>query len=301
LNHDNVSVFDAETLRLEYRIDVPGIVVESAISPDGNTLYVSNFRRDSVQFIDVASHAVTREVHAGRHPKIVVLSRDGLRLFAANWASEDVTEIDTRTGTVTRTLRAQENPRGMAITRGGRLYIANSTSDSIDVYEGADMSTHTRLDNVCRVPRHITLSPDDSRLYVSCLGGGFLAVMDTSTHRVVRRVFVASGPKANDVSPDGRYIATADYNASSVSVIDTTDWRVRTIEVPTMDRASGIVFARDGFRIFVTGWFDNHLFAVGNVVQGTPYRPSAHDIEMTRARRIEHDSRSGEPMRARRE
>lgn len=298
LDHDNISIFDAHTLAPLGRINLPGIVVETAISPDGQTLYASNFRRNSVQFVDLATNRVTREVPAGDHPKIVVLSRDGRRLFAANWGSRNVTEIDTTSGTVVRTLAAEENPRGMAITSSGRLYIANSTSDSIEVYEGPTMATHTRLPHVCRIPRHLNLSPDDTRLYVSCLGAATLTVLDTSTHQVLRRISVASGPRGNDVSSDGHYVATADYNACAVTLIDTGDWSTREVAIPTMDRASGVVFAHDstGVRLFVTGWYDDHLFEIGVVGTSTaaPYHPRRREIARTLEQRAYHTANPAE-------
>ncbi|MBL8681326.1 MAG: YncE family protein [Myxococcales bacterium] len=296
LDRGNLGIYDATTLARTRVIDVPGIIVESAISPDGRTLYVSNFRRNSVQYLDLASGRITREVNTGRHPKILVVSHDGRRLFAANWASRDVSEIDVATGTVTRTLAAGDNPRGMAITRSGRLYIANSTSDDIHVYEGANMTLARRLQRVCRIPRHITLAPDDSKLYISCLGAAVLAVMDTSNDRIIRRIRTESGPKANDVSPDGRYVATADYNASGVTVIDTTDWSARSIEIPLMNRASGLVFAASGLRVIVTGWFDDHLFTVGVAGAAPGLTFARRDIQRTQRQRREYDSRSGESI-----
>lgn len=296
LDRRNLGVYDASTLALQRTIDVPGIIVESAISPDGRTLYVSNFRRNSVQYLDLASGRITREVTTGRHPKILVVSHDGRRLFAANWASRDVSEIEVASGSVTRTLAAGDNPRGMAISRSGRLYIANSTSDDIHVYEGATMAQSHRIPRVCRIPRHLTLSPDDSRLYISCLGASTLAVMDTSTEQVVRRVRTVSGPKANDVSPDGRYVATADYNASGVTVVDTSDWSARSIEVPLMNRASGIVFAATGLRVIVTGWFDDHLYAVGLATDAPALSFARRDVRRTQRLRREYDSRSGESV-----
>lgn len=294
LDTRNVGIYDARTLALVGHIDVPGIVVESAISPDGRTLYVSNFRRNSVQFIDLASRRVSREVHVGRHPKILVVNHDGSRLYAANWASRDVTEVDTRTGAVVRTLRAGENPRGMAISRAGRLYIANSSSHDIDVYEGPSMERHHTITRVCRIPRHITLSPDGSRLFVSCLSAGYLAVMNTATERVERMIRTLSGPKANDVSPDGRYVATADYNGNGVTLIDTTDWSSRSIEIPVMNRASGVVFAHDGLRVVVTGWFDDHLYGIDVEGRAPALRFTPAQIAATERQRREYDSRAGE-------
>lgn len=294
LDTRNIGVYDARTLALVSHIDVPGIVVESAISPDGRTLYVSNFRRNSVQFIDLASRRVTREVRVGQHPKILVVSHDGRRLFAANWASRNVSEVDTRTGAVVRTLAAGDNPRGMAISREGRLYIANSTSHEIEVYEGPNMEQHHRITRVCRIPRHITLAPDGSRLYVSCLSGGYLGVMNTQTERIERMIRTRSGPKANDVSPDGRYVVTADYNGNGVTLIDTTDWSSRSLEIPTMNRASGVVFTHDGMRAVVTGWFDDHLYTVDVEGRAPALRFTPTDIARTERLRREYDSQAGE-------
>jgi YVTN family beta-propeller protein len=294
LDRGNLGVYDATTLVRQRLIDIPGIIVESAISPDGRTLYVSNFRRNSVQYVDLATGQVRREISTGQHPKILVISPDGTRLFAANWASRNVTEINVATGTVTRTLNAGDNPRGMAFSHAGKLYIANSTSDDIDVYEGPTLEQHHRIARTCRIPRHITLSPDDSRLYISCLGASVLAVMSTSTERIERVITTQSGPKANDVSPDGRYVATADYNASGVTVIDTSDWSVRSLVIPTMNRASGLVFAATGLRVIVTGWFDDHLYSVGVEGAAPSLSFSRSQIARTLRQRREYDSRSGE-------
>ena len=97
LDKQNVTIYDAHTLALLDQIDVPGIIVESALSADGKTLFISNFRRNSVMFVDLASKKVTHEIKTGTHPKILVASPDGKSLFAANWASKSVTQIDIAT------------------------------------------------------------------------------------------------------------------------------------------------------------------------------------------------------------
>lgn len=287
-NSNNVMLYDASTLQRTGAINVPGIVVESALSPDGGTLYVSNFTRGTVQFINLTTRRVTREVRAGSHPKVLALSHDGARLFVANWGSHDVTEVDTARGTVTRTLRAGRNPRGMVVTRAGRLYIANFNSHTIDVYEGARMETHRRLDPVCRIPRHLVLSPDESRLYVSCFSLSKLLVIDTQTERPLRELAIGEWPKSIDVTSDGRFVATANYGGSSVSVVDTTDWSVSTLDVPAMDHASGIVSARAGMRFFVTGWYDNHVFAIGAAGSASPWTISDSQRQLTLRQRDYH-------------
>lgn len=267
----NLAVFDARSMRRVRTFDLPGIPVETAVSRDGATVYASDFARNAVLWIDARNGRVRREARVGARPKIVVQSPDGSRLFAANWSGHTVTELDARTGAVVRTLRAGRNPRGMAVTSSGRLYVANFNGHSIDIYEGASMEHHRRLDDVCRIPRHLGLSPDEQFLYVTCFSASELAVIDTRTDRIVRRVSVGHWPKALDVSPDGRLVYTANYGGSSVSVVDTTDWTSHTIDVPLMDHASGIAAARDGVGCYVTGWYDGHLFALGDAGSGAGY------------------------------
>src|SRR4051794_24938912 len=158
-NGHNIEVVDAQSLTHIDSIDLPGNVVESVLSPDGTTIYASNFLRNSVQLVDVKQKRVVREIPTGTHPKILVLSPDGTQLFAANWSGNSVTQIDIASGRVVRTLPAGLNPRGMAMTRSGTLYAANFNGASIDVFNGKELSTHHRFD-ACPIPRHLALATD---------------------------------------------------------------------------------------------------------------------------------------------
>ncbi len=263
-NSGNVTVYDVETLRRLATIDVPGIVVESVLSPDGATLYVSNFERNEVQAIDLAARRVKKDFPAGLHPKVMVLSADGARLFAANWNGESVTQIDTASGKTVRTLPVGVHPRGMALTREGKLYVANFDGASIDVFDGPDYG-HTYRLAVCRIPRHLALSPDEKTLYISCYHDSEIHALDLATELVTHTVKVGTNPKSLEVSRDGRYVFSADYgeDAHGVSVVDTTDWKARVFSIPGMDRGSGVAVTPDGQHALVTGWYDNHVYLVG--------------------------------------
>jgi YVTN family beta-propeller protein len=263
-NGHNITVYDATSLTLVDTYNLPGIVVESVLSSDGKTLYASNFSRNSVQAIDVATHKVKREFSAGLHPKILVLSRDDKTLFAANWSGASVTLVDTESGKTLRTLAVGLHPRGMALTRSGVLYVANFDGASIDVFYGEGFTKTYRL-AVCRIPRHLALSPDDRTLYISCYHDSEVAALDLETEVVTHRVSVGTNPKSIEVTRDGRYVFSADYGeeAHGVSVVDTTDWTARSFVVPGMDRGSGIAVTPDGEHVLVTGWYDNHVYLVG--------------------------------------
>jgi YVTN family beta-propeller protein len=272
-NGHNITVFDSKTLALVDTIHLPGIVVESVLSSDGATLYASNFTRNTVQVIDVKTHHVKREFPAGMHPKVLVLSKDNSTLFAANWTGNSVTEVDLASGKVVRTLPTGLHPRGMALTSAGVLYVANFDAASIDVYDGPDLRHYHRLE-VCRIPRHLALSPDEKTLYISCYHDSELHALDVATEQVTHKVAIGINPKSIEVSRDGRYVYSADYGeqAHGVSVVDTSDWTARVFSVPGMDRGSGIAIAPDGCHALVTGWFDNHVYLVG--FEGTGGHPT---------------------------
>jgi YVTN family beta-propeller protein len=267
-----VTMYDAATLEPKGQLDLFAVVVESALSPDDKTLYLSSFWGHSVLFVDLATKTIVREVKAGAHPKVLTLTPDGKTLFAANWSGDTVTEIDVAEGVVVRTLKTGKSPRGMAVTSKGTLYVANFYGESIEVYEGADRSAQHRLP-MCKCPRHLALSPDEKTLYVSCLNKSRIDAVDLATETVVHKAHVGDSPKSIAVSADGRYIWSADYGLTrSVSVVDTKDWSAKVFPVPGMDRGSGIAVAPDGEHAYVTGWYDAHVYKVG--FEGTGGRPA---------------------------
>jgi YVTN family beta-propeller protein len=274
-NIKNIFVYDAETLAKEATIDVPGNVVESVLSPDGTTIYASNFIRNSVQFIDLKTRKVVREIPTGLHPKILVPSPDGKYLFAANWSGQSVTQIDIATGKALRTLPTTGlNPRGMAMTRAGVLFAANFNGASIDIFRGPEFGDRHTVP-ACPIPRHLTLSPDDKMLFISCYHDSMLHAVDVESEKVVHTLHVGSSPKSVEVSHDGHWVWSADYGkeTNSVSVVDTSDWTARVYPVPGMDRGSGLTIFPDGKRALVTGWYDDHVYLVG--FEGTGGDPTA--------------------------
>jgi YVTN family beta-propeller protein len=290
-NHDghNIDVIDATTLSPIDHIDLAGNVVESVLSVDGSTIFASNFLRNSVQFVDVKTKRVTKEIPTGTHPKILVLSPDGTQLFAANWSGNSVTQIEVASGRVVRTIPTGLNPRGMAMSNAGVLFAANFNGASIDVFKGPDLADHHRIAS-CPIPRHLALSTDEKLLFVSCYHDSMLHAVDVATEKVVHQLHVGSSPKTIAVSRDGRWIWSADYGkeTNSVSVVDTEDWTARVYAVPGMDHGSGLAVFPDGRHALVTGWYDNHVYLVGFEGTGGDPRGARAKIEGW-IRRPKHD------------
>jgi YVTN family beta-propeller protein len=261
-DHDNVWVYDARTLEHVGTINFRGNAVETAFSSDGRTLYVSNFRRAKLMVVDFATLTVRAEVDVGSDPKTIVLSPDGATIYVANYAGNSVSVVDAARLVETRRIRAGVQPRGMAVARDGRLFVASFRDHLTHVFDPGDYH-ELRTIPMCRFPRHLALSPDDSRLYVSCSSVRALHWHEVADGRRTGIAPVGENPRTIDISDDGRYIAVADYDSSTVSVVDTVALTHRTNEFRGADRIVGVAIQPGAdLRVYATSWNTSRVLAL---------------------------------------
>ncbi len=147
-----------------------------ALSPDGQTVAVSNMGGKSVSLLDANNLKETARVSVGSQPNELAWAKDG-RLFVANAGSNSVSVIIN--GVVRETIKTSLSPRDLV----------GSTPDALAV------------------------SPDGKRLYVANADNNDVGVVDISNPKEARVLgFIPTGwyPCALAVAPDGRtlYVGT---------------------------------------------------------------------------------------------
>jgi YVTN family beta-propeller protein len=262
-DRDNIRVYNADTLEQVGVIEFRGNCVELAFSPDGATMYASNFRRGVVEVIDVASRTVRGEIEVGRNPKTIVVSPDGSTLYVANYFTRSVSVVNVASMAETGRIRTGHLPRGMALTDDGHLYVAAFDDHIIHDFDTGDGNREVRQIHTCRFPRSLRLSPDDQRLYVSCSCCRRIQWHDLGSGRLVAMGATGENPRSIDISTDGRYVAVADFDTSTVSLIDTVAMVSRVNAVRGADRIVGVAI-RPGpnLRVYATSWNTSHLYAL---------------------------------------
>ncbi len=141
-----------------------------ALSPNGQTVAVSNMGEKSVSLLRAADLKETARVAVGSQPNELVYSKDG-RLFVANAGSNSVSVIAN--GIVRETIKTSLSPSDLV----------GSTPDALAV------------------------SPDGQRLYVANADNNDVAVVDVSNAAESRVLgFIPTGwyPSALAVAPNGR-------------------------------------------------------------------------------------------------
>ncbi|MBI5487521.1 MAG: YncE family protein [Deltaproteobacteria bacterium] len=261
----NIYFYDAETLELTAQIDLESAnVVESVWAPDGNTVYVSDFRNNQVMFIDPATHEIRQKVDVESEPKILVLTPDGSKLFASCWAHGYVSAVDTATGEVLGKVRVGTQPRGMAVSPDGtKLYVGNHGSHDLHEIDIATLTVTRQADLVARsFPRHMLINRAGDRLYISSIGKRAIYVVSTDTLEIVDRIGVGECPKTIVFSPDEKWLYAADYCSHEVSVVDLETLGARQVAIPDINQPSGLAINADGTRLWVTGWSSAELVAL---------------------------------------
>jgi YVTN family beta-propeller protein len=96
------------------------------------------------------------------------------------------------------------------------------------------------------------------KAYVGLFKDNAVAVLDTSTNRVLSTIPIPPGPHGLAITPDGRKVYVSSDGASTVSVIDTvTDHVVASIEVGSTPH--GLAISPDGHQVLVSGFGSNQL------------------------------------------
>ena len=100
-----------------------------------------------------------------------------------------------------------------------------------------------------------------AKAYVGVFKDDAIAVIDTTTNRVVSTISVPKGPHGLVITPDGRKVYVSSDGASTVSVIDTiTDQIVSSIDVGP--NPHGLAISPDGRKLLVMGFGANQAIVI---------------------------------------
>lgn len=270
----SVTFFDAYTLEAVGEAEFLGNAVESVFSRDGSVLFVSNFRRHVVEVLDPTScYAASpeapchltpiAEIAVGHHPKFMALSPDETLLYVANYGDATVSVVDVPGRTELRRLRTLRHPRGMVVLPDGTLLAAAFHGDTIHIFPEGAAEESGRWET-CAMPRHLLLSPDASTVYVTC-SMGHVGFYDTRTGHRYGIGALGRNPRSISISSDGRWIGSANFTSSDVSLVDTVDRRNRTYEVEGARRIVGLAMhPGPGVRIYASSWDTNEIIMLSD-------------------------------------
>ena len=203
----SVSVIDVATNTVSLTIPVPDRAFVSRTSPNGSRLYIGS-ANGTVYAYEFATSAFVNSVAVGDVPQHLTFSPDGSKLYVSMRDLGRVAEVNLATHAVDRIFQSTYGVQEAVVApNGAELYVANQAGwlEIWNLATGAKTADVPLGDG----PWAMTLSPDQTRLYVGILFDGEVAVVNRATRAVERYINVQGVPRRIRFGPDNSTIVIA--------------------------------------------------------------------------------------------
>jgi YVTN family beta-propeller protein len=192
------------------------VAADVAATPDGKTVWVTNYGDGTVQPIDVATHTAGVPIAVGANPERDAISPDGKYLWVANQGAGTASEIDLSTDIVAHTVTVGAQPFGVTVGPDDTAYLGNTSGNSVSVVNAAGTVTATVA--LPSSPSGLAVSPNGSELYVTVANGGVVPVA-TATNTAGALIATGGSAYAVSFSTDGAIAWVVDSGANDIRPI----------------------------------------------------------------------------------
>lgn len=122
-----------------------------------------------------------------------------------------------------------------------RIFVSNERSNTVTVIDGETWEVINEFDAGLR-PRGITVSPDNTKLYVCASDDNLVRVFDTTTFEELHTLPSGPDPELFVLEPNGRRLYIANEDDNLVTVVDTETHEVLA-EVPVGVEPEGMAIS----------------------------------------------------------
>lgn len=232
---------------------------EGLFVPEKNAFFVSQMTTGNIYEYSYPGFEYKRTISTGGEwSKFIAWSPEKNLLAVSNWLSNDVSLIDYDSGEVLRYLKTGAAPRGMAFLKGGEEIIVacydGGQVQKFSVSDGKKLLEY-KLDKACM--RHLVLSGDEKKFYVSDMFHFTVHEMNTSNFAITRTWKVYNNPNTICLLND-RYLFVSsrgpnnpkDYTLRSpkngvITVFDVTTG-TEVFKVEGGNQPTGLDVSKDG-------------------------------------------------------
>jgi YVTN family beta-propeller protein len=215
-----------------------------SVTPDGQFAFVANSdfhgdhpRINVVSVVHTPTMTKITDIPACDMPHGVKVNHSGTRVYVSCMHSDEILQLDVATLRISRRARTGEGHTMPAPAPGPARH------------EPAAAAAHAG--NECS-PTFVSVSPDDTRLYVACNYGNTLQVWDAATLTKLKEIPVGKGAYNVEPSPDGKLVIVTNKKDQSVSLIDVA--RLTEIaRIPTSKKiVHGVAYSPDSRLAYIS-------------------------------------------------
>ncbi len=299
-------------------LDAPHYI---AVDPQQKYFFVSLIQEGYIEKYDVNTYAQVGRIAVGNNPAHILVSPDNNFIYVSNFDASGterrVKKIST-SGSMsiidTATAVQMNAPHGMAMTHNGQfIYVTSQIGEYIFKIRTSDMEIESQAPIGPGVPPsgngtstyrpyQVLISPDDSTLYVTCVGVAgnttpdFVRVYSARTLEpsvLTPTIQVGDNPLLMKHSRNNQYIFVCNRNDGTVTIINTaTNTPFRTVTSVGV-QPHGVDFSSDGNYAYIAcetqSGQDGHHPTVGSFKVGVTRIINMSDFTLN-SRRMEMGS-----------
>jgi DNA-binding beta-propeller fold protein YncE len=186
----------------------------TSIAFAGDDLIVANAQSNEILRLSEDGE-VLASAKVGYRPRMIVVSPDFKTIAVSEWGDSGVVLLDSQTLTRKNRHITLPHPTALVYHPDGRLFVAESGSNTITQIKGDKISRVTvsidRKHRIGPTPTDLALSKDSNRLFVSLAGENAVAVVDVKSDRptVEGHIPTERWPSSVKVSPKGDQLLIA--------------------------------------------------------------------------------------------
>jgi DNA-binding beta-propeller fold protein YncE len=191
--------------------------VHMAFSPSGRWGYIIDQQRGSVLRMDMHAGAVVGQARLNYAPNYIVFHEEANLLAVSVGIAQNVVVLDPESLKTISSISTGVNPDGLMSWEDRRLYIAETGSNSVMVYDFAAGAMVKRI-RVGFMPRRIAHS--DSFIYVTNPGSRSISVLQPRLLGVSRTISFPDGPLEMAYTPRHKWLYVGCEQGGRIAIID---------------------------------------------------------------------------------
>ena len=188
-----------------------------AFSPNGRWAYILDQQRGSILRMDMHSGAIESQARLNYAPNYIIYQEEANLLAVSVGIGQNVVVLDPETLQTIGSISTGVNPGGLMSREDRLLYIAETGSNSVLVYDFASNTMVKRI-GVGFMPKRIART--DSFIYVTNTGSRSISVLQPGLLGVSRTINFPDGPLEMAYSERHKWLYVGSQQGGKLAIID---------------------------------------------------------------------------------
>ena len=226
---------------------------------DGKVVVATSSGENQVFVFNGTNGSTINKIKVGGYPTGIKISPDEKYVLVANQVPGTVSVIDLENMQPVDEIKVGVVPHNIVFSPNGtKAYVTIQGEDKVVVLDVKDSFKKIAEIKDAKGPHNLDITSDDNLLFVANAASSDVAVVNTTTLEVIKKIPVSLGHHGIDVSPDNKRAYASGMGDDKISVIDVGNLDL-VKQVSVGKGPHGIRTSSDGKNLYVAASAANEL------------------------------------------